>query len=88
MAEEAEGKIQHQKLPFRIGTTSYIYPEDILPNVHKLKSKVDDIELVLFEANNLGNIPKRKDLEELKRISSKWNLTYTVHLPLDINLGS
>ena len=77
-----------QKLLFRIGTTSYIYPDEILPNVYKLKDKVDDIELVLFETGNAGNIPTQKDLKELKRISTKWNLTYTVHLPLDISLGS
>ncbi|MFA7294719.1 MAG: cobamide remodeling phosphodiesterase CbiR, partial [Candidatus Omnitrophota bacterium] len=80
--------MKRQKLSFRIGTTSYIYPDDILPNVHKLKGKVDDLELVLFEVNNIGNIPMQKDLKELKHISNKWNLTYTVHLPLDINLGS
>ena len=85
---KTEEKMQHKELPFRIGTTSYIYPDDILPNVHKLKGRVDDIELVLFEANNAGNIPTQKGLKELKRISSEWDLTYTVHLPLDINLGS
>ncbi|MDD5129371.1 MAG: cobamide remodeling phosphodiesterase CbiR [Candidatus Omnitrophica bacterium] len=77
-----------QKLPFRVGTTSYIYPDDILPNVRKLKGEIDDLELVLFEINNTGNIPKQKDLKELKHISNKWNLTYTVHLPLGIDLGS
>lgn len=85
---KTEEKMQHKELPFRIGTTSYIYPDDILPNVHKLKGRVDDIELVLFEANNAGNIPTQKGLKELKRISSEWDLTYTVHLPLDVNLGS
>ncbi|MFA5724983.1 MAG: cobamide remodeling phosphodiesterase CbiR [Candidatus Omnitrophota bacterium] len=77
-----------KKLPFRIGATSCIYPDDILPNVRKLKGKLDDIELVLFQSDNAGNIPTRKDLQELKLISNKWNLTYTVHLPLDIDLGS
>lgn len=77
-----------KKLPFKIGTTSYIYPDDILPNVHKLQGRVNDIELVLFEADNAGNIPTQKDLRELRRISNKRGLTYTVHLPLDINLGS
>lgn len=75
-------------LPFRIGTTSYIYADDILPNVHKLEGKVDDIELILFEAGRAGNIPGQKDLEELKRVGSSQDLTYTVHLPLDIDLGS
>lgn len=77
-----------KKLSFKIGATSYVYPDDILPNVHKLKDRVNDIELVLFESDNAGNIPTQKDLRELRRISNKRGLTYTVHLPLDINLGS
>ncbi len=77
-----------KRLPFKIGATSYVYPDDILPNVHKLKDRVNDIELVLFESDNAGNIPTQKDLRELRRISNKRGLTYTVHLPLDINLGS
>lgn len=87
-AKEIKERMLHQALPFRIGTTSYIYPDDILPNVHKLKDKVNDIELVLFEAGNDGNIPTPKNLKELKRLSNKWDLTYTLHLPLDIELGS
>ena len=42
-------------LPFRLGTTSYIIPADILPNVRYLADKVDDIELVLFEADDYSN---------------------------------
>ena len=87
-AKETEERMLHQELPFRIGTTSYIYPDDILPNVHKLKGRVDDIELILFEADNAGNIPTQKNLKELKRLSNEWDLTYTLHLPLDIDLGS
>jgi len=34
--------------PFRLGTTSYIYPNHILPNVRKLKDCVDDVELILI----------------------------------------
>lgn len=88
IVKETEKRILRQKLPFRIGTTSYIYPDNILPNVHKLKDKVDDIELILFETNDDRNIPRQKDLKELMRISNEWNLTYTIHLPLDISLGS
>jgi sugar phosphate isomerase/epimerase len=76
-----------EKLPFRIGTTSYIYPDDILPNVDRLKDKVDDIELILFEEDSAGNIPTQQDLIELKKISNEWGITYTVHLPLEIDLG-
>ncbi len=40
------------KRQFRLGSTSYVYPDDILPNVRKLMSSVDDIELVLFEVDD------------------------------------
>ena len=38
-----------EDLPFRIGTTSYIIPDDILPNVRFLAGRVKDVELVLFD---------------------------------------
>ena len=31
-------------LPFRLGTTSYILPADILPNVEYLAGRVEDID--------------------------------------------
>ena len=77
-----------QKVLFRIGTTSYIYPDNIIPNVHKLKDKINDVELVLFEANDKSNIPSQRDLKELMNIGRERNLTYTVHLPLKTALGS
>ncbi len=76
------------KLPFRVGTTSYIWPADIMFNVRRLKYLVDDVELVLFESASEGNIPDKMTLGELSRLSSEHGLTYTVHLPLDLNLGS
>lgn len=76
------------KLPFRIGTTSYVWPAGIMPNVRRLKGLVDDVELVLFESEQSGNIPGESDLKELKKMGRENDLTYTVHLPLDLNLGS
>jgi len=76
------------KLPFRIGTSSYIYPDNIIPNVRKLKDRVDDIELVLFEVCDKSNIPSWKELKELIRIAKENDLSYTIHMPLDIDLGS
>ena len=44
--------------PFRLGTTSYIIPNSILPNVRYLADKVKDIELVLFESDDgISNFP-------------------------------
>lgn len=76
------------KYPFRLGTTSYIIPADIISNVHYLAGKVRDVELVLFEVDDgPNNLPNREQILELKNIAAESNLTYTVHLPLDLRLA-
>lgn len=76
-------------LPFRIGTTSYIIPDDILPNAHYLAGKVQDIQLVLFELDSdQCNIPNASQVAELNQLALKFDLTYTVHLPLDLRLAA
>ncbi len=73
---------------FRIGTTSYIIPDDILPNVEYLAPLVDDVQLVLFETDEYGsNLPDPGLVERLNSLAAGHNLTYTVHLPLDLRLG-
>lgn len=73
--------------PFKIGTTSYIYPDHILPNVRMLARYLDEIELVLFESRGEDNLPSTEDIEHLVSISRDHGLTYNVHLPVDIFLG-
>ncbi len=71
---------------FRLGTTSYIYPADILPNVRRLAPVVDDIELVLFEVDDYGtNLPDASTIAELQTLARDNDTTYTVHLPLDLD---
>ena len=72
----------------RLGTTSYIYHADIITNIRKLAGRVQDIELVLFEADDENNLPDRPVIEELKRIASDHGMSYTVHLPLDLRLAA
>jgi sugar phosphate isomerase/epimerase len=72
----------------RIGTTSYIYPADILPNARKLAETVDDIELVLFEVDDRNNLPDAHTITELIHIAAEHDLTYTAHLPLDLRLAN
>ena len=73
---------------FRIGTTSYIIPADILPNVEFLAPWVDDVELVLFETDEYGsNLPDGALCKRLNELAAAYDLTYTVHLPLDLRLG-
>lgn len=74
--------------PFRFGTTSYIIPANILPNVRYLAGKVQDVELVLFEVDDgTSNLPSREQIAELRSIACDHDLTYTVHLPLDLRLA-
>jgi sugar phosphate isomerase/epimerase len=76
-----------RKPPFRLGTTSYIYPAEILSNVTSLQGTVDDIEIVLFESDEVSNYPSPQEIEELAAIGRKAGLSFTVHLPLDVLLG-
>ncbi len=76
------------KLPFRVGTTSYIILADILPNAQFLADKVDDIELVLFEVDDgSNNLPEDNVIDELNCLAVRHDLTFTVHLPLDLQFG-
>lgn len=76
-------KINTTGLPFRIGTTSYIIPDDILPNLRYLADIVDDVELVLFESDEISNFPSKRDVAEMGRIAADHGLTFTVHFPTD-----
>ena len=77
-----------QAYPFRLGTTSYIIPDDILPNARYLAGKVRDMELILFEVDDgPNNLPSPEVIHELSHIAQHYDLTYTVHLPLDLKLG-
>lgn len=74
--------------PFRLGTTSYIRPADLLPNAEFLRTLVDDIELVLFESDEISNLPDEPTIKALAAIARENGLTYTVHLPMDIDPAS
>ncbi len=74
--------------PFNIGTTSFIYPDDYVPNVKMLGPYLENIELLLFESNHTDALPSKNVIEELANLAKDFNLTYNVHLPTDISLSS
>ena len=75
-------------MAFRLGTTSYIIPDDILHNVRFLAKSVQDVELVLFEVDEgRSSLPSCETVGELARLADWHDLTYTVHLPLELRLG-
>ncbi len=72
--------------PFKIGTTSYIYPAGYAQNVKMLAPYVDEIELLLFESA-LDSLPSTHEIKKLLLLSKEFDLTYNVHLPTDISLS-
>jgi sugar phosphate isomerase/epimerase len=75
--------------PFRIGTTSYILADDILPNVRFLAGQIQDVELLIYESTeSAGPLLSASDKLELAALACTHDLTYTVDLPLDMRLGA
>lgn len=72
----------------RIGTTSYVLADEILPNVRYLAPLVDDVELVLFESEGTDNYPSDQTISALRQLADEHDLTYTIHFPLDVFPGS
>lgn len=72
--------------PFRLATTSFIYPDTWIPNVDRLGPYVDEIELLILEKGK-NNYPTEKEIKTLSQLAKKHDLTYNIHLPMDIELG-
>ena len=72
--------------PFKLGTTSYIYPAGYTQNVKMLAPYVDEIELLLFESAP-DSLPSNHEIKKLLSLSKEFDLTYNVHLPTDISLS-
>ncbi len=72
--------------PFKLGTTSFIFPDHIIPNVKKLGPFFDEIELLVFESQPAFVLPSKDDVKELLYLSQSQDLTYNIHLPIDVSL--
>ncbi len=70
----------------RLGTTSCIWHDYMLPNVEKLAPLVDDIELLLFDVER--DVPGPADVAQMIRLKHEHALSYTLHTPLDASLAS
>jgi sugar phosphate isomerase/epimerase len=68
-----------------LGSTSYVYPGDLIHNAERLAGQVGDMELVLFDLpDEQNNLPDRATVERLAQLGQAYRLTYTVHLPHDL----
>ncbi|MCI0605569.1 sugar phosphate isomerase/epimerase [bacterium] len=73
--------------PFRLGTTSYIYQGEIVPNVELLGDFLDEVQLLLFEGENHSNIRDHSTILQLNQLAEQKNISYSIHLPLDAYPG-
>lgn len=71
---------------FRLGTTSFIFPDRMIPNVEKLGPDFDEIELLIFESSPEQVLPSAYEIRTLAEYKERFDLTFNVHLPLDISL--
>ncbi len=72
---------------FKLATTSFIFPDHIIPNVEKLGPYFDEIELLIFESRPKAVLPSKKEVETLLSLSKQHHLTYNIHLPVDVSLS-
>jgi sugar phosphate isomerase/epimerase len=80
-------KSYKKMFPFKLSTTSYIYPDHILPNVTMLAPFLDEIELVLFESEGEDNFPDEAQIKGLMELSLLDRIGFNIHLPIDVSLG-
>ena len=73
---------------WRLGTTSYVYPANLDTNVRLLAGRVQDIELVLFDTPQGSNFPSPAEVETMAELAAQHDLSWTVHFPIDHQLGS
>lgn len=52
-----------------------------------LANYVDEIEIILFESRSKDSLPSKDEIHTLSQLSRDFNLTYNIHLPIDICLG-
>lgn len=74
--------------PFRLGTTSFIYPDDYIPNVRVLGPCVDEIELLMFESRWPDSLPAEETVDALAALSAETGTGYNIHLPTDVSLAA
>jgi sugar phosphate isomerase/epimerase len=60
---------------------------DIETNVRLLADRVEDIELVIFESEQLSAYPSEEEVRLLSTYAARFGLTYTAHFPLDTSIA-
>ena len=75
------------RFPFRVGATSFVRPDDYLPNVRFLAPLVDDIQLLFFDPSS-DALPGDAAMREMAAIGRGEGTTFSVHLPFGPDPGA
>ncbi|RJQ76849.1 MAG: hypothetical protein C4519_14125 [Desulfobacteraceae bacterium] len=76
-----------KRFAFRLSAPSFIYPAGYAENVAALGPFVDEIELLLFESRP-DSWPSRSVINQLMALAGRHDLSFNIHLPLDLELGA
>jgi len=73
--------------PFRLAATSFVFPAGWADNARLLGPVVDEIQLLFFESDP-ASLPSPEEIKALEAVARDTGVVYSIHLPLDIYLGS
>ena len=73
--------------PFKLCTTTFIYPADWVTNARALGRAFDELELLLFESGRPDSLPTLEAVRKLADLAGELDFTWNVHLPIDIHPG-
>ncbi len=82
-------KSYKKRFPFVLGAPSYVLPleeDNLVSNVRFLKDRVDMVQLLYFGRDHLDDVMSPRVIGELDKIRGESGISYTVHLPLDLDM--
>lgn len=53
-----------------------------------LGSSLDEIEILIFDSDSESDFPSAGNMNQMVALADEYHLTYNIHLPIDISLGS
>ena len=74
--------------PFKLATTSFIYPDKYGPNVDLLGPFLDEIEILFFESPGQNVSELILEMQNLEKLGMKHSMSYNIHLPLDVSVSA
>lgn len=75
-------------MKFNIGTTSDIYPNNLISTINGLKKLVECVQINLFNSTDITSLLTGVTVDALNQIAGECDINYLVHMPLDLDICS